>query len=156
MTVIMPSTPGLGEDVATRKSWAREAAQRPGWGTQHALGQLAWLPLQQGELGQGRSVHKMAPNGPPEKYYQRLFCLRMHQGRGRECYTWHAWMGFQPTQVQTSFSLWERGRWQEKKPKAQDVANIQVGRALLWNEHTGRGMNCRNAVVNETPRFILK
>ena len=113
-------------------------------GTERALGQLPLLTLQPGELGQGRSVCKMAPNGPPEKHYQRLFCLRMHQCRGRECYAWHAWMDFQPTQVQTSFSLWERGRWQERKPKGQDVANIQVGRALLWNEHVGRGMGQRN------------
>lgn len=65
MTVIMPSTPGLGEDVATRKGWARGSPETR-VGTEQVWSAV-WLPLQQGELGQGRSVHKMAPTGPPKR-----------------------------------------------------------------------------------------
>lgn len=156
MTVIMPSTPGLGEDVATRKGWAREAAQRPGWGLSMPLVSSHGFLSSRGNLAKAAQFTRWRQTGPQRNIIKGLFvseCIRAEEGN--VIHGMHGW-GFQPTQVQTSFSLWERGRWQEKKPKAQDIANIQVGRALLWNEHTGRGMNCRNAVVNETPRFILK
>lgn len=145
-SVSMPSTPGLCG------MW-----QPPELGREQACpSSVPTAYSSAGEHSQCCSTHKMVPDGPWEKHVQRPFCLGMHPCRGRECYAWHARMGFQPTQVQTSFALWERGRWQERKPSGQDAANIQAGRALLWNEHAGRGMHFRNVVVNETPKFILK
>lgn len=85
---------------------------------------------------------ELGPNGPQRTIIKGLFVS--------ECYAWRAWMGFQSSQVQTSFSLWERGRWQEKPPRGQEAASIQLGRGPLWNEHMGRGMNFRNIVVNGT------
>lgn len=120
---VAPAPPGLGGDVATHRA-------RP-WGQSIDLGrdplrpcQSLRLVLQQGNLA------KMASNGPPEKHYQRPFCPNASVPRkGMLCMAF-AWMGFQPTQVQTSFSLGER-KGPERKPRGQDVANIQVGRAPL-------------------------
>lgn len=55
-------------------------------------------------------------------------------------------MGFQPTQVQTSFSLWERVRWQQQMPRGQEAASIQEGRVLLWNE-------CADTEVGQRKEF---
>lgn len=154
MTVIMPSTPGLGEDVAARKGWAREAARRPEWGLSRPLVSSHGFLSSRGNLAKAAQFTRWRQTGPRETLSKAFLSQNASGLRKGMLHGMHGW-AFNPPKSKL-ISLWERGRWQEKKPKAQDVANIQVGRALLWNEHTGRGMNCRNAVVNETLRFILK
>lgn len=135
----MPSPPELGEDVATHR--ARLYRQQPidlgrDWPCPLSV-TAAYSPA--GRLGQNGV--KWAPRETLSKAF--LSENASVPRKGMLCMA-HAWMGFQPTQVQTSFSLWERGRWQERKPRGQDVASIQVGRAPLWNEHVGRGIRQRN------------
>lgn len=133
---VAPAPPGLGGDVATHRA-------RP-WGQSIDLGrdplrpcQSLRLVLQQGNLA------KMASNGPPEKHYQRPFCLNASVPRkGMLCMAF-AWMGFQPTQVQTSFSLWERGRGRRGSHEARMLPTFKW-EGPLWNEHVGREMGQRN------------
>lgn len=98
---------------------------RPGWGLSRPLVSSHGFLSSRGTWPRPLSSQDGAKRAPREALSKAF--LSQNASGLRECYTWHAWMGFQPTQVQTSFfSLGER-RWQEKKPKAQDVANIQVG-----------------------------
>lgn len=151
--MIVPSIPGLGEDMGLTRL-GRISSPWTWVGMKLALHQLLLLTPQQGNLA------KMTPNGPLEKHYQRPFCLTMHQCRGRECYAWHAWMGFQPTKSKPHFLS---GREEGGRRGSQEARMLP---AFKWEgplsgmstlaEEWGRGMNFRNVVVNKTLEIDFK
>lgn len=148
--------PWVGGGCGNSQGWVAEAAQRPGRGLSMPLVSSHRSPSSRGSLAKAAQFARWRQMGPQRNITKGFFvseCISAEEGnvmRGT-----HGW-AFNPSKSKPHFLFWERGRWQERKPKGQDVANIQMGRAFLWNEHVGRGMNFRSVVTNETPRFILK
>lgn len=119
MTVIMPSTPGLGEDVATRKGWAREAAQRPGWGLSMPLVSSHGFLSSRGNLAKAAQFTRWRQTGPQRNIIKGLFvseCIRAEEGN--VIHGMHGW-AFNPPKSKPHFlsGREEGGRRRSQKPR---------------------------------------
>lgn len=135
--------PSVGWGCGTWQDWALEAAQRPGQGPSTPSLSSRCLCSSRRNLAKAAHFTTWRQTGPQRNIIKGLFvseCIGAEEGN--VMHGMHGW-AFDPPQPKPHF-LWERERWQERKPEGQDVANIQVGRALLWNEHVARGMGLRN------------